>query len=180
LRVATGTADRFPVRHGAVAGSGLALLLVLAGCGGVRIVGGVYHSPKGYRVTVPGAEWQVVERPRADLELRHTALSAGILVNASCQPDTMRRTLDVLQRQLLAGLRDRVVKDQEVVTVHGRPAVHTLLEGRLDGDAARMEIETYVVKGEPCVYDLLYAAPPGAFEQARDAFHQVVESLTVE
>ena len=126
---------------------------------------------------VPGPDWQVIESRRADLELRHRSTPAGILVNAACQPETVRRSFDVLQLQLLAGLRDRVVKAQDAVTLKSRPAVHALLEGRLDGDSERVEVESYVVKGDRCVYDLLYVAPPAAFEAGRVDFRRVVESL---
>ena len=128
-------------------------------------------------MVVPGPDWQVIESRRADLELRHRTTPAGILVNAACQPDTVRRSLDILQLQLLAGLRDRVVKEQEAVTLGSRPAVHALLEGRLDGDPERVGVESYVVKDDRCVYDLLYVAPPGAFEAGRGDFRRVVESL---
>jgi hypothetical protein len=155
------------------------VLLAAAGCAGRRVVDGVYHSPKGYRVVVPGPDWQVIESRRADLELRHRSTPAGILVNAACQPETMRRSFDVLQLQLLAGLRDRVVKEQDAVTLKARSGVRTLLEGRMDGEPERVEVESYVVKGDRCVYDLLYVAPPAAFEAGRADFRRVVDSLEV-
>jgi hypothetical protein len=153
------------------------VLVAAAGCAGKRIVDGVYHSPKGYRVAVPGPDWQVVESRRADLELRHRGMAAGILVNAACQPETVRRSFDLLQLQLLAGLRDRVVKEEAPVALGARSGVRARLEGRLDGARGRVEVESYVVKSDRCVYDLLYVAPPGAFEAGRGDFRRVVDSL---
>jgi hypothetical protein len=158
----------------------LAAALTVSACAGKRIVEGVYHSPKGYRVAIPGADWKVLDGSRADLELRHATSSAGILVNASCDPAAVRRPLGLLQRQLLAGLRDREVKEQEIVSLDGREAAHARLAGRLDGDAERVEIEAYVVKGGRCVYDLLYAAPPAEAPAGRDDFRRLVDSLVAE
>ena len=63
----------------------LGAIVALAGCGaGRRIENGVYHSTKGYRVTVPGADWVVADASRADLELRHRDGAAAMLANAQC------------------------------------------------------------------------------------------------
>ena len=48
----------------------VAILTWLAGCAGRRLDNGVYRSEHGYRVTVPGPDWKVVESSGADLELR--------------------------------------------------------------------------------------------------------------
>ena len=128
-------------------------------------------------MAVPGPDWQVIESRRADLELRHRTAPAGILVNAACQPETVRRSFEVLQLQLLAGLRDREVKEQDEVTLGTRSALRTRLHGRMDDEPGRLEVESYVVKGDRCVYDLLYVASPDVFEAGRADFQRVVDSL---
>jgi len=45
--------------------------MALGGCATPGIVDGVYHSPSGYRVTLPGEAWEVATDTRANLELRH-------------------------------------------------------------------------------------------------------------
>ncbi|MGH7303603.1 MAG: hypothetical protein ACRELZ_09955, partial [Candidatus Rokuibacteriota bacterium] len=60
----------------------LAGVLALTGCAGRRIENGVYHSPKGYRLSLPGSEWSVAKESKADLELRHQDGMAAMLVNA--------------------------------------------------------------------------------------------------
>ena len=49
----------------------LAVVLLVWGCAVKRIENGVYHSPKGYRVAVPNAQWTLVDEGPADLALRH-------------------------------------------------------------------------------------------------------------
>ena len=154
--------------------------LTLGACAGRRIVDGVYRGPAGYQVTVPGPAWAVADESRADLELRHRTAPAGMLVNAACDPDVVRRRGDVLARHLLLGVRDRVVAEADEVPVHGRVASHRLLEGRMRQSDQRVRIESYTLKGDRCVYDLLYVAAPAAFEAWRGDFRRFVESFAGE
>jgi hypothetical protein len=160
--------------------STLVLAGALAGCAGARIVDGVFHSPKGYRVTVPSGDWTVTMRGRADLDIRHATEPVGMVVNASCEGYPRRADLDVLARHLLVGLRDRSDISVEEMSVNGKIARHAVIEGRLGTGGRPVRIETYVVRGEACVYDLLYAAPPASFAEWRAVFHHVVETFRTE
>src|SRR5918996_2301778 len=157
-----------------------ALALTLGACAGHGIVGGVYQAPSGYRVTLPGAAWEVAPDSRADLELRHRTAPAGMLVNALCDPAVVRRGGDVLAQHLLLGMRDRQEMAVNEMPVNGRAASHRLLEGRMRQSDERVRIESYTLKGERCVYDLLYVAAPEVFEAWRSDFHSFVESFTGE
>jgi hypothetical protein len=157
-----------------------ALGLGLTACAGTRIEGGVFHSPKGYRIALPGGAWQPMASGRADLELGRRDVRAGMLVQAACERGVVRRSLDVLARYPLFGLRDRTVLAEEDVSLNGRQGRHTLVEGRMSGSDARMRAELYVVKDARCVYDLLYVAPPAAFEAGRADFHRFVDTLSTE
>lgn len=160
-------------------GVGAAAACVLAGCAGGRIESGVYHSSKGYRVALPGPEWSVAEDGGADLELRHRAAPAGMLANASCD-GRAAAGLDALARHLVMGFRDRATLERDEVEVNGRPAAHTVLEGRLGSHAAPVRVETYVLKDARCVYDFAYAAPPASFETWRAEFRRFLESFAKE
>jgi hypothetical protein len=137
----------------------------------------VYRAPSGYRVTLPGAAWEVAPDSRADLELRHRTAPAGMLVNALCDPAVVRRGGDVLAQHLLLGMRDREVIEVNEVPVNGRAASHRLLEGRMRQSDERARIESYTLKGERCVYDLLYVAAPDAFDAWRGDFQRFVDSF---
>ena len=153
---------------------------LIAGCVGRRIEGGVYHSSKGYRVALPGMEWIVAEESESDLELRHRTAPAAMLANAACDGRPPARSLDVLSRHLLLGLRSRTTVERGEVSVNGRRAAHTVLDGRLTAKDEPVRIETYVVKDERCVYDFAYAAPPPSFDTWRAAFRRFVESFATE
>lgn len=154
--------------------------LALGACAGARIVDGVYRAPSGYRVRVPGPAWEVAPESRADLELRHRTAPAGMLANAVCDPAVARRGWHVLAQHLLIGMRDREVVETDEVPVNGRVASHRVLEGRMRQTDDRVRVESYTLKGDRCVYDLLYVAPAAAFDTWRGDFRRFVESFAGE
>jgi hypothetical protein len=158
----------------------LGAVIALAGCAGRRIENGVYHSDKGYRLTLPGAEWSVAASSKADLELRHQDGLAAMLANAECDDRARSRSAGVLLGQLLIGLRDRATIEQNEVSVNGQQALHRVLDARAAADGAPTRIEAYVLKDGSCVYDFAYAAPPGSFEASRPDFRRFVESFATE
>ena len=170
------------MRAGAGRGAAVvvAVTLVLGACAGQRIVGGIYRAPTGYQVTLPGSAWVVAEDSRADLELRHRTATAGMLVNAACDPAVARRDPDVLARHLVFGLRDRTVVETGEIPVNGRVASHRVLEGRMRPSDARVRIESYTLKSDRCVYDLLYVAAPSVFDAWRADFRRFVDSFVTE
>lgn len=113
---------------------------------------------------------------RADLELARDGLRAGILAHATCEGKPPGRPLRILARHLTVGLEERKLLEQEEVTVRGRPGIRVVVEGRLDGTA--VTAEAFVLKGEGCVYDLVYVASPSAFAAGRAEFRELVESFT--
>lgn len=158
-------------------GWGVLFLFLLGGsaCAGGRIERGVFHSDKGYRVNLPASGWQIVTTGQADLVLKHPEWRAGILLHATCEGAAPRRSLSVLARHLTFGLRDKEVLEQGEVTVTGLPALRSLLQGRLDGNAVQME--AYVLKGDVCVYDLVYVAPPTEFSKGTRDFRSFLSSF---
>lgn len=122
-----------------------------------------------------GPGWEVAADGPADLLLRHPASRAGILVNATCEGKPPSRSLAVLSRHLTFGIQSKEVLEREEVTVAGHRAMRLLLDGRADG--APIQVEAFVVKGEGCVFDLIYAAPPEEFAAGAEEFRAVVGSF---
>lgn len=154
----------------------MGLALILAGCSADRIERGVFHSSKGYRVSLPTQGWVVERRREADLELRRANPPGGMLADATCEGKPPQRSLPLLARHLLFGLEDRVLLENDPVLVDGRPAMRTLGRGRLDG--TEVAVEAVVLKDGRCVYDFLYVAPVAAFEAGRGEFRAFVESFS--
>ena len=158
----------------------LGAVIAFTGCAGRRIENGVYHSDKGYRLTLPGPDWSVAADSKADLELRHQDGLAAMLANAECDDRAKSRSAGLLLGQLLIGLHDRATIEQNEVSLNGRQALHRVLDGRVAADGAPTRIEAYVLKDQSCVYDFAYAAPPAAFEAWRADFRRFVESFAKE
>jgi len=155
------------------------MLLAIAGCAtGSRIDQGVFHSAKGYRVTLPATGWTVESGSRADLALRNTTMPAGMLVDATCRGPETARPLDVLTRHLTFGLTHRDVVESGTMTVAGQEAARSVVRGLADG--RDVTVEAVVLRTEPCVHDFLYVAPTGVFGAGRPAFRAVVESFAPE
>ena len=156
------------------------VVIVLTGCSERRIENGVYHSEKGYRLTLPGADWSIAADSQADLELRHQDGLAAMLANAECDDRARSRSAGLLLGHLLIGIHDRATIEQNEVSVNGHQALHRVLEGRVAADGAPTRIEAYVLKDGACVYDFAYAAPPASFEAWRADFRRFVESFVKE
>ncbi|HSE05280.1 MAG TPA: hypothetical protein VLK35_14100 [Methylomirabilota bacterium] len=138
----------------------------------------MFHSPKGYRVTLPASGWRVDAGSQADLALQSEAKGGGMLVDATCGGREADRPLDVLTRHLTFGLIRRDVLENGSATVGGRPAAHSVVRGRAGG--RDVTVEAIVVRAEPCVHDFLYVAPTEAFAAGRPAFRAVVDSFALE
>lgn len=151
----------------------------VTGCAGRRLQDGTYRSEHGYRVTVPGPGWAVVDESAADLELRRADGQAGMLAAATCGPLVRHRYTD-LGRHLLLGLRERETLEDDEASLAGYKGAHLVVEGRMRESKQRVRIESYTVKNERCVYDLLYVASPAAFEASRADFEQFVRSFTAD
>jgi hypothetical protein len=158
----------------------LGAVIAFSGCAGRRIENGVYHSDKGYRLTLPGPDWSVAADSKADLELRHQDGLAAMLANAECDDRAKSRSAGLLLGQLLIGLHDRATIEQNEVSLNGRQALHRVLDGRVAADGAPTRIEAYVLIEQGCVYDFAYAAPPASFEAWRADFRRFVESFAKE
>ena len=143
-----------------------------------RVENGVYHSAKGYRVTLPASGWAVDPTPRADLALQGEARSGGMLVDATCGGRETARSLEVLSRHLTFGLTKRDVIENGTTSVGGREAAHSVVRGMAGG--RDVTVEAVVMRAEPCIHDFLYVAPTGAFEAGRPAFRALVESFALE
>lgn len=156
----------------------LAVVLALTACTADRIERGVFHSSKGYAVSLPGGEWQVASGTEADLELRRAVPAAGMLADATCGGRVADRPALLLVRHLTFGLKHRTDVRTDDVVVKGRRGARTTLRGTLDG--REVAVDAVTLKEDGCVYDFLYVAPVDQFDAGRLEFQVFVESLTVD
>jgi len=154
------------------------LALALTACSADRIERGIFHSGKGYQVTLPPGAWRVERDGEADLALRREEPPAGMLANATCSGREPARPLRALSRHLLFGLTHRSTVEEAPITVAGRSGVRSVVRGERDG--RQVAVDAVVLKDDRCVYDFLYVAPVGEFESGRPAFAAFLESFAPE
>ena len=153
----------------------LLVAVLSAGCSASRIENGVFYSPKGYHVTLPGDGWAVRPGGAAELELQRKNPDGGMLADATCDGPTASRPLPVLTRHLTFGLGHRETVESVQNDSGGRQAERTVVRGSVDG--ADVMVEAVVLKDARCVYDFVYVAPVNAFEAGRGDFQAFVASF---
>jgi hypothetical protein len=154
-----------------------ALLVGLAGCGGVRLEEGSYVvRGKGYRVGAPTG-WTRIESD-GDLALQRAGLGAGLMAHATCDGRPPTRPLPVLVRHLRFGLRD--VRDlvEAPVTLGGLPGTAHRFRATLDG--VPVAVQAVTLRGPGCVYDLVGVAPPEGIAALAPDFERFSRGFAVD
>jgi hypothetical protein len=150
------------------------VLASLIGCRATvgRVIGQQFVSPAyAFEVPLPGDEWRTVADEPSVLTLAHTQLAAGIVVSVTC--DRERQVpLNILTRHLFFGFREMEVLHQESQALNGVPALHTVARARLDG--REIQVNSYVVQRDGCVYDMVYFARPQDYSRGEPSFERMI------
>ena len=81
----------------------------------------------------------------------------------------------MLNSQLFIGMKNKKILLNESMLVDNQAAMHTILICEIDNHT--LKIESYVIKIEDRVYDLVYWAPCDSFDNAREDFVGVINSF---
>lgn len=139
------------------------------------VEGGKYIDPQGYfELTLPQGSWELLSWEDVDFTLWDQNKGATIVVNVT----PLKKDVDAaaLTRHLLIAFERKHIISQGTEKVGGREAAKTVLEGWVDD--TEIEAETYVVRGEGVVYDILFWAPREAFPRTVKAFRQFLLDIT--
>jgi hypothetical protein len=129
----------------------ITIAIVLGCAGGPTLRDGVYRDRRqGWSIAAPPADWTQVSVDGADLAFRGPD-AASIAATSRC--DVAVVALDVLARQLRAGLGAQEVLEERDVVVAGRPARMQVLALP---DGARVRAVTRAAA--PCVQDFVLVA----------------------
>jgi hypothetical protein len=115
--------------------------------------------PDGWRRVSPGVGGGAVAF--------HHAAGGTIAAGASCDRSD-DAPLDVLTNHLLIGVEGRRDLAREELTLDGRAALRTRVEGRVDGVPVGFDL--VVVRKDGCTYDLHLVAGPAAADARRPDF----------
>jgi hypothetical protein len=137
-----------------------------------RVIGQQFVSPTyAFEVPLPGDEWQPLPDEPSLLTFTHAQLAAGISISVTC--DRERDVpLNILTRHLFFGFKDIEVLHQGPQTFSGASALKTVARARLD--AREMQICSYVVQHDSCVYDMVYFATPQDYDRGEPGFERMI------
>jgi hypothetical protein len=152
---------------------GCLTLVSLTGCRATmgHVIGQQYVSPTyAFEVPLPGDEWQPLPDEPSLLTLTHAQLEAGITISVSCHRQR-DMPLNILTRHLFFGFKDIEVLQQGPQTFDGVPALKTVARARLD--AREVQICSYVVQRDGCVYDMVYFASLQDYSRGEPSFERM-------
>ncbi len=157
-----------------VCGSLLASLVF--SCGGASFDHRVFDDGRvRYRVGKRPLGYVQVRVGRNDLAFFEPTFGT-IAVNSTCEnyEDVPERAL---MNHLLFGTRERVFIVEEVVTLDGRGALHSVVDAELDGVPVTLDV--YVLKKDGCIFDLSRTSSRTAFGPGRKQFEDFVFAFAV-
>jgi hypothetical protein len=155
----------------------IATLVVFVGCRATvgSIIGQQFvSSTYTFAVPLPGDEWTLTSADPAVLTLAHPQFAAGINISVTCDRER-QAPLSILARHLFFGFREVEILQQEARTLDGAPALQTVARARLDG--AQVQVNSYVVQRQGCVYDLVYFASPQEYSRGEPSFARMLDGF---
>lgn len=154
----------------AVAPLALVALVALVGCGGKeRFDGQVYHAERGgFQLGPIPSSWERLRLDGPLLAFADHATGGAVEINAQCGKDADDVPLSALTKHLLIGYTERNFREEKLLPLDGREALHTVVDAKLDG--VQVTLDAYVMKKDGCVYDLVYVAKPSTYEAAAAGF----------
>jgi hypothetical protein len=117
----------------------------------------------------------LVRRGETDVGFYSAHAGSVIQLNATCRDDAEGAPLTTLTNHLLIGYTERRIVSQKEQALIGRAALHTVVEGELDGVAVTLDL--YVVKRDGCIFDLSLAGPSSRYPAGKGAFADFVGGL---
>jgi hypothetical protein len=128
-----------------------------------------------YTVPSPTGDWSRMNPGGADKAWFNNGLGATIYFDSNCLARFEDRPLPDLITHLTFGLAQDAPIREESMTLDGRTALLRVYEGDLDGVPVR--VGAVVTKKNRCLYDGLYIAAPGNFDDGWGAFVEVVSGF---
>ena len=150
-------------------------ILYVLGCAPLSIKEGAFSpSHKNYTIRLPEKGWEPIKRGKEDISFRHKQYQATIAIISSDIEHTSY-SLEMLSSQLFIGMKDKKILLKETALVDNQSAMHTIVVGEMEN--CMLKINSYVIRKEDRVYDLVYWAPSDSFDRALGDFEDFVRSF---
>jgi hypothetical protein len=150
----------------------LAFILSIAACNTTgSLKGNSFERGKlKYNVGLPGTGWKKIHLSGADIAWFDPQHGSTILVNSQCKKER-DLPLKALTVELLLGLTEQRILEQQLLPWSNREALETVATAKLDGVPRKLKM--FVLKKNGCVFDIVFGAPPKAYNQGLKAFETV-------
>lgn len=149
------------------------ILFTLSACASRHITDGfLVDEARGFRIPMLRDGWRQIEVEGTELAFRAEPDGQVAALVVGCEEE-QPTTLRLLARRLFFGITPKKVVAQNVASLNGIEAVHTMLMGRLQD--TEVMVSSYVAKDGECTYDLIYVAPPALFQERLPEFERFVK-----
>lgn len=149
----------------------------LSACTAGRYEQGVFRKEGvAYTVAAPQA-WRELRFRDNDVAFVDASQRFLLAINSTCEGHD-DAPLKVLLRDLLLGFEHRTLLAQEEWMLDGRAALSARYHATLDGVPTDMALT--VLKKNGCVYDFVYLAPRGHFEEGKARYLEVLSRFKTE
>jgi len=153
-------------------GAFVLILFALTACASHHIVDGfLVDKARGFRIPLLRDGWRQLEVEGTDLAFQAEPDGQVAALFVSCE-ERQVTPLHVLARHLFFGISLKRVVSQQMITLNGTNAVHTVLWGQLH--ETDVMVSSYVARDDRCAYDLVYVASPEAFQDRLPEFERFV------
>ncbi|MCR4320432.1 MAG: hypothetical protein NUV74_08900 [Candidatus Brocadiaceae bacterium] len=141
----------------------------------MQVKDGILSPPhKNYTVNIPGKGWEMIKVGKEDIALWHKQ-SHAMIAFISSDIENKKVSLKMLNNQLFIGMKNKKILLKESIVVDNQEAVHTIFVCEIDNH--KFKVDSYVIKFENKVYDLVYWSPVNSFDYVREDFKSIVKSF---
>ena len=154
---------------------GVPCFILTLGCAPFQVKDGTLSPQhKKYSVTLPGKDWEPIKTGKEDVALWHKQ-SHAMIAFISSDIENKKVSLKMLNNQLFIGMKNKKILLKESIVVDNQEAVHTIFVCEIDNH--KFKVDSYVIKFENKVYDLVYWSPVNSFDYVREDFKSIVKSF---
>ena len=154
----------------------LSLPLIFAGCVSVNIKPKAPARSNEYKFQAPDSTFRKIDSEQADLAWQNEKSGNTIAVLSECS-ETKDPSLSDLESEMSQALNDSKVVRTQNTQFEDREALRSLLEGKVDGVAVRVDVLTF--KKNSCSYTLTYMGRAQGFEKEQGVFENFLKGFKV-
>lgn len=151
-------------------------LFALCACVSINVQNSKYKKSTEVTYTDPAEPFEDINVAHVDKSWRNTKDGSTISYFSDCS-DPTDPSLQNIFKGVISSIDDVTVIESSEITFNQRAALHSTVEGKVDGVIARFELLLF--KKNSCNYILTYTAIPSAFGTNQKIFKKFVNGFRV-